>query len=593
MKSKRRKIFKSCAGPSPAFDRAKKETPGRFRYRTVATKLTCNNKGIVMERRTRLAFLSLTLPALALLACTPADEHAHDPYVTQAADYTAHGLLAKPLPEIAAALQSGEVTSEALVSQYLKRIEEIDRAGPTLQSVLALNPDALTEARARDAKRAAGDALGPLHGVPVLLKDNIETRDNIATTAGALALKDNITGRDSPLAAGLRDAGAIILGKTNLSQWANFRSNNSMSGWSALGGQVRNPHMLDRNPCGSSSGTGAAIAASLAAGGVGTETNGSVICPSNVNGVVGFKPTVGLVPQHYIVPISSSQDTAGPMTKTVMGAAMMLNAMASGPAATDYVAALDVNALDGARIGVLRYAQGSNNDIITHFDAALADLKAAGAILVEIEEFELQGESFWGDAYDVLKYEFKATLNDYLADTPATVTVRTLEQLIAFNEANADVELALFDQSIFVESQAMGGLDDPAYIEARDNVQSATRENGVDALRAQYEVDILVAPSGPVAPRIDPVNGDVWPDWAGAGGMAAIAGYPHLTVPMGTVHGVPIGFSFIGAKDKDAAVLSYGYAYEQATHHRAEPQYLKDAEAREEIAAAMRRTAKD
>jgi amidase len=539
-----------------------------------------------MHRRTGFKFFALALPALALLACAPAEERADEPQA-QAADYTPHGLLAKPLPEIAAALQSGEVTSEALVADYLKRIEEIDRAGPTLQSILALNPDALEQARALDAKRDAGEVLGPLHGVPVLLKDNIETKDNIATTAGAMALKDNITGRDSPLAAGLRKAGAIILGKTNLSQWANFRSNNSMSGWSALGGQVRNPHMLDRNPCGSSSGTGAAIAASLAAGGVGTETNGSVICPSNVNGVVGFKPTVGLVPQQYIVPISWSQDTAGPMTKTVMGAAMMLNAMASGAAKTDYVAALDANALSGARIGVLRYAQGSNAAIITHFNAALTDLEAAGATLVEITEFDQQNEQYWNDAYAVLEFEFKATINDYLADAAPGVTTRTLEQLIAFNEANADIELVLFDQDIFVESEAKGDLEDPDYIAALARIQSVSRENGIDALLAQNQVDILVAPSGPVAPRIDPINGDIWPDWAGAGGLAAIAGYPHLTVPMGTVHGVPVGFSFIGAKDTDAMVLSYGYAYEQKTHHRAEPQYLKDAEARKEIAAAM------
>ena len=551
-----------------------------------------------MSRPTAFTLFAITLPAFALLACAPADEQTGDANIhaatEEAADYAPHGLLAKSLPEIAAALQSGEVTSEDLVKDYLARIEEVDRAGPSLQSVLALNPDALDEARALDAKRAAGEALGPLHGVPVVLKDNIETRDNLATTAGALALKDNVTGRDAPLAAGLREAGAIILGKTNLSQWANFRSNDSMSGWSALGGQVRNPHMLDRNPCGSSSGSGAAVAASLAAGAVGTETNGSIICPSNVNGIVGFKPTVGLVSQQYIVPISSSQDTAGPMTKTVKGAAMMLSAMsagatgATGETKTDYVAALDEQALNGARIGVLRFSQGSNTDIIAHFDAALADLEAAGATLIEIEEFEPQGENFWEHAYDLLKYEFKATLNEYLAGTPADIPARTLAELIAFNEENADIELALFDQSIFEEAQEMGGLEDDGYIIARDHVQSATRENGIDALLAQYEVDILVSPSGPVASRIDPINGDVWPEWAGAGNLAARAGYPHITVPMGTVHGVPIGFSFMGAKGEDAAVLSYGYAYEQATHHRAEPQYLNTAEDREEIAKAMK-----
>jgi len=366
-----------------------------------------------------------------------------------------------------------------------------------------------------------------------------------------------------------------------------------MSGWSALGGQVRNPHMLDHNPCGSSSGSGAAVAASLAAGAVGTETNGSIICPSNVNGVVGFKPTVGLVSQQYIIPISSSQDTAGPMTKTVKGAAMMLNAMATGDAKTDYAAALDENALSGARIGVMRFSQGDNADIIAHFNKALAALEAAGASLVEIEEFEPQGENLGAAAYDLLKYEFKATLNAYLAGSPADIPVRSLEELIAFNEANADIEQALFDQSIFEESQAMGGLDDPAYIAARDHVRSATGENGIDALLAQYDVDILVSPSGPVASRIDPINGDVWPQWAGAGNLAARAGYPHITVPMGTVHGVPIGFSFMGARDQDAKVLSYGYAFEQATKARATPQYLKNAEAREEIARAMRRRAQD
>ena len=496
---------------------------------------------------------------------------------------------AKTLPELAAALQAGEVTSEALVQAYLDRIETIDRNGPTLQSVLAINPDALEQARGLDAKRANGEVLGPLHGVPVLLKDNIETADPMATTAGALALKENITGRDSPHVAGLRAAGAVILGKTNLSQWANFRSNYSMSGWSALGGQVRNPHVLDRNPCGSSSGSGAAIAASLTAGAVGTETNGSVICPSNVNGIVGFKPTVGLVSQQYIVPISFSQDTAGPMTKTVKGAAMMLNAMATGEAKTDYVAGLSADALQGVRVGVARFGQGENPDIVKAFNDALVMLEAAGAELVEIEEFEPAMENFWGAAGKAMRYEFKATINDYLADTPSSVETRNLDQLIAFNEAHADVEMALFDQSIFVESNEQGGLDEEDYKTAIAGIQEATRAQGVDKLIADNNVSFLVAPSGPLSPRTDPVNGDVWPDWAGIGGMAAIAGYPHLTVPMGNVHGVPIGLSFIGGKDQDAAILSYGYAYEQKTNLRADPKYLPNVEARPEIARAMRR----
>lgn len=497
-------------------------------------------------------------------------------------------LVLQTLPEIAMALGAGEVSSEDLVTTYLMRIEQIDRSGPTLQSVLSVNPNAMADAQASDARRAAGEVLGPLDGVPVLLKDNIESMDPLATTAGALALKDNVTERDSPLVAGLRAQGAIILGKTNLSQWANFRSNDSMSGWSALGGQVRNPHMLDRNPCGSSSGSGAAAAASLAAGTVGTETNGSVICPSNVNGIVGFKPTVGLVAQDYIVPISFSQDTAGPMTKSVEGAAMMLSAMATGEAKVDYVAALDADSLAGVRVGVMRFSQGSNADILDRFNAALDVLEARGAVLVEIDEFSPDAANFWGDALNVLQYEFKHTLDEYLATTPDAVSTRTLADLIAFNEANADVELALFDQSLFVASEEKGPITDEAYTSARDTVQRASRDAGIDRLLADYDVQLLVSPSGPVSPRIDPINGDTWPAWAGAGYLAAIAGYPHITVPMGDVHGVPIGFSIMSGKNKDADVLSWGYAYEQASKMRVEPQYLATAEARPEIAAAMK-----
>jgi amidase len=498
------------------------------------------------------------------------------------------GWIAKSLPEIADGLQAGQVRSVDLVLAYQTRIEQIDQNGPTLQSVLALNPTALDDARDSDERRMLGKGWGPLDGVPILLKDNIESLDPVATTAGALALKDNITGRDSPLVAGLRAQGAIILGKTNLSQWANFRSNESLSGWSALGGQVRNPHMLDRNPCGSSSGSGAAAAASLAAGAVGTETNGSIICPSNVNGVVGFKPTVGVVPQQYIIPISHSQDTAGPMTKTVKGAAMMLTAMAGMDASIDYAAGLDTASLSGKRVGVMRFAQGSNVDIHARFDVALAVLEAQGAELVEIDTFDPDAENFWGDALSVLEYEFRHTLNAYLSDTPDSVATRSLAELIAFNEANADIELALFDQDLLESSEAKGPLTDEAYLNALAAVQSATREKGIDKLLAEHSVDMLVAPSGPVSPRVDPINGDTWPSWAGAGYLAAIAGYPHITVPMGDVHGVPIGFSIMGAKDADAEILSWAYAYEQASQMRVEPQYLANAEARPEIAAAMK-----
>lgn len=533
-------------------------------------------------------FLGVALAAI----CTACSADITAPEIAVAAEtedmtYTPSTLLAQTLPELSDALSTGEITAVELVTAYQDRIETVDRNGPTLQSVLSVNPNALADAEASDARRAAGEALGPLDGIPILLKDNIESLDPIATTAGALALKDNVTGRDSPLVAGLRAQGAIILGKTNLSQWANFRSNDSMSGWSALGGQVRNPHMLDRNPCGSSSGSGAAAASSMAAGTVGTETNGSIICPSNVNGIVGFKPTVGLVAQDYIVPISSSQDTAGPMTKSVRGAAMMMNAMATGEAATDYVTGLDAGSLVGQRVGVLRFAQGSTADIQGRFNEALEILVAQGAELVEIEAFTPDAENFWGDALSVLQYEFKHTLNEYLATTPDTVTARTLADLIAFNEANAEIELALFDQSIFDASEEKGPITDQEYLDAVSAIQSATREKGIDKLLVDNDVVMLVSPSGPLSPRVDPVNGDTWPSWAGAGYLAAVAGYPHITVPMGEVHGVPIGFSIMSAKDTDADVLSWGYAFEQASNLRVEPQYLPSAEARPEIAAAM------
>lgn len=531
--------------------------------------------------------ITAALAALALAACTttapPAPTAATPPPAVP--DYEAAGVLARSLPEISAILAEGTLTSRALTAAYLDRIETVDRAGPRLQSVIATNPDALAQADASDARRAAGETLGPLDGVPILLKDNIESLDPMATTAGSLALKDNITYRDSPLVAGLRGQGAVILGKTNLSEWANFRSNNSVSGWSAIGGQVRNPHMLDRSPCGSSSGTGTAIAASLAAGGVGTETNGSISCPSTVNGIVGFKPTVGLIPQEGIVPISPSQDTAGPMTKTVMGAALLMNAMASGDA--DYTAALSTGALKGKRIGVLRGAQGSNPDIIARFNGAIAAMVILGAHIVEIEEADVPGD-YWAASLRLLQYEFKDSLNAYLANAAPGVETRTLSDVIAFNEASKRRELALFGQDLFEASGALGPLTDEAYLSARDLVQSAARENGIDRLLSEHQVDVLVSPSGPLAPRVDPINGDVWPEWAGAGFLAAAAGYPHLTVPMGDVHGLPIGLSFIGGKDADAAILAYGYAYEQATQMRRPPKYLPDAEARMEIRAAMK-----
>ena len=510
-------------------------------------------------------------------ACAPSTETSEAPVTDpqiETRDVTTEDLL-ETLPEISANLAAGTISSVDLVNAYIARIEAVDRSGPTLQSVLAVNPDAISQAEASDARRASGEALGPLDGVPILLKDNIESLDPMPTTAGSTALKDNVTGRDSPLVAGLRAQGAIILGKTNLSQWANIRSSESSSGWTSLGGQVKNPHVLNRNPCGSSSGSGAAAAASLAAGTVGTETNGSIICPSNASGIVGFKPTVGLVSQEYIVPISFSQDTAGPMTKSVMGAAMMMNAMATSDDATDYVAALDADSLNGKRVGVARFSQGTNPLIIERFNAGLAVLEAQGATLVEIEEHSL-GAQYGANSLAVLMYELKHTMDEYLASTPDAVTTRSLADLIAFNEANADIELAYFGQDLFENAQARGPITDQAYLDARAMVQTATGENGIDALLAEHQVDMLVSPSGVIVMEHDYTKGDVWPnEWAGIGGYAAVAGYPHITVPVGTAENVPLGFSIMSASGRDAEVLSWGYAFEQASQLRAEPQFLE------------------
>jgi amidase len=535
-------------------------------------------------------FFYVLVAGICISACSQTAERSVTKQpMSVATDYRATGIIAGSLPEVIEALNSGEVSSEDLVKLYLQRIEKTDKNGPKLQTILALNPDALARAKELDQLRGSGEILGPLHGVPVLLKDNIESQDRVATTAGSLALKDNITGRDSPLVAGLRAQGAIILGKTNLSQWANFRSEGSMSGWSALGGQVKNPHMLDRNPCGSSSGSGAATAASLAAASVGTETNGSVICPSNANGIVGFKPTVGLVPQQYIIPISVTQDTAGPMTKTVMGAALMMNAMATTTPNTDYTAGLTKGALEGVRVGVLNFAKGESKPILDLFKAALLDLEVAGAVLVNIDERPATPDNLGKMSYDLLKYEFKDGLNTYLASTsPEQVTTRSLQQLIAFNQHHKEIELALFDQSIFVASQAMDSLESEGYKTALETVQKATGEDGIDKLLAQFNVQVLVAPSGPVVPRIDPINGDIWPNnWPGYGGHAARAGYPHVTVPMGGVHALSVGLSFIGTKNSDANMLSYAYGYEQHSLRRLEPQYLKNAQSIPGIAEAM------
>lgn len=467
--------------------------------------------------------------------------------------------------------------AEANVRGALERIARIDSQ---LHSVIAVDPTAIDQARAVDA----GNLRGPLAGQPVLIKDNIESLGPLPTTAGSLALASNVTNRDAPLVARLRAAGAVIVGKTNLSEWANIRSSHSISGWSAVGGQTRNPYALDRNPCGSSSGSGVAVAAGLVRYAIGTETDGSVTCPASISGIVGLKPTVGLVSRTHIVPISHSQDTAGPMTPTVRETAELLTVIAgSDPAdpATrdadrhriDYAAQLDANSLKGKRIGVLRFA--STELLDPQFEMALAILRERGAILVDIKKFDDSG--IGKNEFTVLLTELKADLAKYLESSPAPVPVRSLAEVIAFNNDHARQEMTLFGQDIFEQAQKTKGLGDAAYRKARKRSFDAAGPHGIDRLLKQYDVVALVGPTAGPTWKIDAANGDQF-SGGGAGGLAAVSGYPHLTVPMGLVKGLPVGLSFMGAKWSEAKLLSLGYAYEQARGPFPSPKFYRSIE---------------
>ena len=450
------------------------------------------------------------------------------------------------------------------VRAYLGRIAALDDAGPRLDAVL-VTADADMAAAAADAARAL-----PLVGRTVLVKDNIETRE-WPTTAGSLALANNRTGRDAPLIARLRAAGGVVLGKTNLSEWANIRDGDSTSGWSAVGGLTKNPHALDRNPCGSSSGSGAAVAAGLAWAAVGTETNGSITCPASVNGVVGFKPTVGMVSRTHVVPISATQDTAGPMARSVADAALLLSAIAGSDPAdpataeadarrTDFTAGLAGASLQGVRIGVLRKQAGTDPKLTAVFETALADLRRAGAVLVDVDYDWPEG--FWQRSLPVLLFELRRDMATYLGSLPGAGMPRDLAEVVAFNKANAGRELRWFGQSLF--EQALKTTDEAAYVKARDTNLAATREGGIDKMLAANQLSFLIAPTTGPAWASDLINGDNYTGRVGAGSLAAIAGYPHLTVPMGAVEGLPVGLSFMGAKWSDAEVLKAGAAYERA-----------------------------
>ena len=500
-----------------------------------------------------------------------------------------------PHPELAEAdiaslqrqLTQGRTTSVALTQAYLDRIAAIDDAGPRLDAVIELNPDALADAKRLDEERRAGKIRGPLHGIPVLLKDNIDALPMV-NSAGSLALAAHRPKTDAFLVQRLRDAGAVILGKTNLSEWANFRSTRSSSGWSSRGGQTRNPYALDRTPCGSSAGTGSAIAAGLATVGIGTETDGSIICPSAVAGLVGLKPTVGLVSRNGIIPIAASQDTAGPMTRDVRDAAILLSvisarddqdqadALPGHPAAAQsYTTALRKNALRGARIGVLRDAQGKQPAADSAYARALATLKAQGAKLVDVD---IATSGQWdADEYAVLLYEFKDGLNRYLSASGAPVS--SLAGLIEWNNAHADTAMPWFGQEIFEASQAKGPLSERAYLDAKAKIRRLAGKEGIDAALAKHNLDAIVAPAMSPAWLIDPINGDHF-TFAGYG-AAAVAGTPSLTVPMGDAQGLPLGLLFMGPAWSEARLLGYGYAFEQAAQARKSPEYSPTVTPRE------------
>ena len=492
----------------------------------------------------------------------------------------------RSVAEWQAALARGELSSRQLVERYLQRIDSLDAKGPQLRAMLETNPEALDIADALDSERRAGKLRGPLHGIPVLVKDNVDTADRMHTTAGSEALAGDRPTRDAFIVERLRAAGAIVLGKTNLSEWANFRSTHSSSGWSARGGQARNPYALDRSPSGSSSGSGIAVAANYCAVAIGTETDGSITSPSSACSLVGLKPTVGLVSRSGIVPISHTQDTAGPMCRSVADAAVLLAAIAGsdprdvatrGARTADYVAALDTNGLKGARIGVAREKLTGYSDAAdAALERALAVMKDRGAVIVDPADITTVGK--FGDAeFDVLLYEFKPDLERYLATRPPGVRARTLDALIAYNRAHADTEMPYFKQEIFEMSAKKGPLTSPGYRKALAQCRALSRTQGLDATFAKHRVDAIVAPTSGAPWLIDHVNGD-----AGSGGSStspcAVAGYPAITVPMGYFRGLPLGLTFMGRPWSEATLLKLAYAYEQASKVRVAPKFAATAE---------------
>ena len=486
------------------------------------------------------------------------------------------------IAQLQARMTARRLTAHMLTAAYLKRIDQIDRHGPKINAMIEINSDALAIAAELDRERKAGRTRSALHGIPIVLKDNIATADSMQTTAGSLALLGAKPPRDAFVVARLRAAGAVILGKTNLSEWANFRSTRSSSGWSGRGGLTRNPYALDRNTSGSSSGSAAAVAANLAVAAIGTETDGSIVSPASRNGLVGVKPTVGLVSRDGIVPIAQSMDTAGPMTRTVADAAAVL-AVVAGPDARDAATAgakipthyvLNADGLRGARIGVARGYVVNNDRVRRMFNDALQTMKSRGAEIVD--PVNLPPRSSYGDAeLEVLLHEFKAGLNAYLAEFASGASIKNLSELIEFNERHRAREMPYFGQELLTMAESRGGLDSAAYRDALVNAKRATCEDGIDKAVSEHRLDALIAPSGGPAWLTDLINGDY--STGGFSSMAAIAGYPHITVPMGAISGLPVGLSIIGPAWSEAVLFKIAYAYEQATLHRKPPAFERSA----------------
>jgi amidase len=530
-----------------------------------------------MNRREFLRTTTAGTLALAETACTPKGSAAASAFDLD--EFT--------IATLQGAINSGRHTARSICEQYLARIAAIDKTGPAINAIIELNPDALLIADALDRERKANHVRSPLHGIPVLLKDNIDTAGRMMTTAGSLALEGNIAQQDSTVAQRLRAAGAIILGKTNLSEWANFRSTHSSSGWSGRGGQTRNPYVLDRNPCGSSSGSAAATSANLCAFAIGTETDGSIVCPSAVNGIVGIKPTLGLVSRAGIIPIAHSQDTAGPMARTVTDAAIVLGALvgpdsrdaatqtSTGKSFIDYTRFLDPRGLRGARIGVARKFFGYQREVDLLMDECLAAMKQAGAEIIDPADLPSH-DQYRDSEFTVLLYEFKADLNAYLGALGPSARVHSLKDVIAFNNFAPTKEMPHFGQEIMLLAEAKGPLTEQAYLDALARNHQLARDQGIDAALQQFKLDAIVAPAGGPAWLTDLVTGDH--DIGGSSTPAAVAGYPNISVPAGFVHGLPVGISFFAGAYSEPTLLKLAYSFEQTTRFRRPPQFRPSAE---------------